>query len=282
MQKGYKREGRGMAVLRCFIGLFVMIVVILLVYFMLRLDYSDKLDPNASIRPYVEITPSPTPSATPEVTKAPVVIQATEAPVITEAPLVTAVPTVEPTDTPTAEPTAEPTPEVTATPEPTAIPSSAVAQLKFSGYKLPSLSAKDAELGITHSFRSSADDNRYLHLQGYAYIDDSGYNGADAQLYLVIIRSTGHTALALPTKSAGVSCMEHATAKCANASASDFDVVIDVSQFPDDSYTLGMVFVYTDTNTGTSCTEYVTFPSEMSFSVLSQKVVSDVRTVTAE
>lgn len=282
MQKGYKREGRGMAVLRCFIGLFIMIVVILLAYFMLRLDYSDKLDPNASIRPYVEITPSPVPTSTPEVTEAPAVIQATEAPVVTDAPLITAIPTAEPTEAPTAEPTAEPTPEVTATPEPTKIPSSAVAPLKFSGYKLPSLSAKDAELGITYSYRSAADDNRYLHLQGYAYVDDSGYNGSNADLYLVIIRSTGHTALALPTKVSGISGIEHASAQCSNASASDFDVVIDVSKFPDDSYTLGMVFMYKDSSAGQTRTEYFTFPSEMSFSVLSNQVISDVRTVTAE
>ena len=78
MQKGYKREGRGMAVLRCFIGLFIMIVVILLAYFMLQLDYSDKLDPSVSMRPYVEVTPSPIPAATAEPTEAPAL--PTEAP----------------------------------------------------------------------------------------------------------------------------------------------------------------------------------------------------------
>lgn len=282
MQKGYKREGRGMAVLRCFIGLFVMIVIILLAYFMLRLDYSDKLAPDASIRPYVEVTPSPVPSPTPEVTEVPAVIQATDVPAASATAPAAAISTVKATEAPTAKPTAEPTPEVTATPEPTKIPDAAVAPIKFSGYKLPSLSAKDTELGVTHSFVSAANDNRYLHLQGYAYINDAGYNGADANLYLVIIRSTGHTALALPTKVSGISGGEHASALCANASASDFDVVIDVSKFPDDSYTLGMVFMYKDAESGKTLTEYATFPSEMSFSVLSQQVVSDVITVTAE
>ena len=173
-------------------------------------------------------------------------------------------------------------PEVTATPEPTKMPSSAASALKFSGYKLPSLSGKDAELGVTYSYRSAADNNRYLHLQGYAYINDSGYNGANANLYLVIIRSTGHTALALPTKVTGISGGEHASAQCSNASASDFEVVLDVSQFPDDSYTLGMVFNYTDANTGKSRTEYVVFPSDASFSVLNRQAISDVKTVSAE
>lgn len=282
MQKGYKREGRGMAVLHCFIGLFLTIGIILLACFMLRMDYSDKLDPNASIRPYVEITPSPVPTATPEVTEAPAIIEATATAAITATPAATAAPTAIATEVPTAEPTAEPTPEVTATPEPTQIPSSAVSQLKFSGYKLPSLSTKDAELGITYSQRSAADNNKYLHLQGYAYINDSGYNGEKAEIFLVIIRSTGHTALALPTKVAGISGGTHADAACSNASASDFEAVLDVSQFPDDSYKLGMVFVYTDSNTGKQRTEYVTFPNEMSFSVLSKKAVSDVKTVIAE
>lgn len=282
MQKGYKREGRGMAVLRCFIGLFVMIVVILLAYFMLRLDYSDKLDPNASIRPYVEITPSPSPSATPVVTEAPVIVQATEVPVVTEAPQVTAVPTAEPTEAPTPEPTAEPTPVVTATPAPTKIPSSAVSPLKFSGYKLPSLSGKSAKLGITHSYRSSADNNRYLYLEGYAYIDDGSYNGANADIYLVVIRSTGHTALALPTKVKGISGSSHSSAKCSNASSSDFKVVLDVGQFPDDTYTLGMVFTYKDAGNGKNRIEYVTFPKSASFSVQNKKVSSGVKTVTAE
>lgn len=275
MQKGYKREGRGMAVLRCFIYLFVMIVVILLAYFMLRLDYSDKLAPDTSMRPYVEVTPSPEPTATPEVTDAPAVIADTSnAP--TAEPEATA--TAEPTEAPTPEPTAVPTPEPTATPAPTAIPESAVAPLKFSGFELPGVSGKSAKLGVTHSYRSIADNNRYLHLQGYAYIDEAGYDGASAELYLVVIRSTGHTALALPTKVNGISSVEHADAQCANPAASDFDVVLDVSKFPDDSYTLGMVFAYKDAD-GKSHQEYCTFPTSMSFSVLSGQAISDVKTV---
>ena len=279
MQKGYKREGRGMAVLRCFIGLFVMIVVILLVYFLLKLDYSDKLEPGASIRPYVETTLTPEPSAVPEVTSAPTAdAEATSEATAEPEATIEATATPEPTDAPTPEPTAEPTPEPTATPEPTSIPSSAVAALKFSGFKLPSLSTKTAQLGVTHSYRSAADSNRYLHLQGYAYIDEADYDGANAELYLVVIRSTGHTALALPNRAVGISGVDHADAQCKNASSSDFDVVLDVSKFPDDSYTLGMVFVYKDAN-GNSVKEYCTFPTDMSFSVLSGQAISDVKTV---
>jgi len=277
MQKGYKREGRAMAVLRCFIGLFFLIVVVLLAYFLLRLDYSDKLEPGTSMRPYVEVTPSPEPSTSPEATAVPAILNnalnATVAP--TNAPVATA--TAKPTTAPTSVPTAEPTAEPTATPEPTAIPESAVAPLKFSGFEMPALSEKTAQLGVTHSYRSVADSYRYLHLKGYACIDEADYDGAAADIYLVIIRSTGHTALALPTKVEGASGVT-LTSACANASASDFEVVIDVSKFPDDSYTLGMVFMYKDAE-GKTRTEYCTFPTTQSFSVLSGQVISDVKVV---
>lgn len=276
MQKGYKRQARGMAVLRCFIGLFIMIVVILLAYFMLRLDYSDKLDPNASMRPYVEVTPTPAPTEAPEVTEAPAVVDTA-----TDVPEATAVATTEPTQAPTAEPTAtpEPTEAPTPTPAPTSIPAEKVSALKFSGFQLPNLTTKAAKLGISHSYRSEADGNKYLLLQGYAFIDEAAYDGSAASMYLVVTRSSGQSALVLPARSVGVSGVDHSGALCANPSDSEFEAVIDVSQFPDDTYTLGVVLMYKDGDS--SCTEYAVFPSEVSFSVLNKQVISDVK-VTVE
>lgn len=273
MQKGYKRQARGMAVLRCFIGLFIMIVVILLAYFMLRLDYSDKLDPNASMRPYVEVTPTPAPTVVPEVTEVPAVVDTA-----TDAPEATAVieATANPTQAPTAEPTAtpEPTEAPTPTPAPTSIPAEKVSALKFSGFQLPNLTTKAAKLGISHSYRSEADGNKYLLLQGYAFIDEAAYDGSAASMYLVVTRSSGQSALVLPSRSVGVSGVDHSGALCANPSDSEFEAIIDVSQFPDDTYTLGVVLMYKDG--GNACTEYAVFPSEVSFSVLNQQVISDV------
>ena len=59
MQKGYKRNGKSKAVLHCFIGLFLVIIVVLVAYFWLSMDYSDQLDPETSMRPYVETTRRP-------------------------------------------------------------------------------------------------------------------------------------------------------------------------------------------------------------------------------
>ena len=273
MQKGYKREGRGMAVLRCFIGLLIMIVVILLAYFMLQLDYSDKLSPDASMRPYVEVTPSPEPTETPALAAVPEAsAEATLESLVTPTPQpeLTSVPT----QSPTPEPTEAPTPEPTATPEPTSIPESELSALKFSGFKLPSLSTKDAQLGVTHCYRSVADSNRYLQIQGYAFVDDETFDAAEASLYLVITRSSGQSALALPAKKAGISGVDHSASNCANASESDFEAILDVQSFPDDIYTLGMVFNYTVDGKGV--TEYYTFPETETFTVLNGQVISEI------
>lgn len=280
MQKGYKREGRGMAVLHCFIGLFIMIVVILLAYLVLTVDYTDKIDPSTTVRPYVEATLSPAPTEEPA--QAVVSLPDDESSEATAQPLVTPTPQPEMTAIPTAEPTEEPTPEPTPGPTaaPTSIPASALSALKFDGFKLPSLSTKDAALGITHCYRSIADSYKYLQIQGYAYVDDPSFDASSAALYLVISRSSGQSALALPTKAAGISGIDHSSAQCSNASASDFEAILDVSQFPDDIYTLGMVFNYTAN--GSSLTEYYVFPSTATFTVLNGQVISEIPVESSE
>ena len=55
MQKGYKRNGKGMAVLHFFIGLIIVAILMCALYFFLgKVDYSDKLaNPDATMRAYV-------------------------------------------------------------------------------------------------------------------------------------------------------------------------------------------------------------------------------------
>lgn len=276
MQKGYKREGRGLAVLRCAICLIFVAIVILFGYFMLQLDYSDKLAPDTSMRPYVEVTPSPLPAQSASPTEVPALLENAQS--TADA---TAAPTAVPTEAPTEAPTPEPTVEPTATPEPTPIPESMISKLKFSGFTLPELSTKTAQIGITHSYRSAADNFKYLHLKGYAYVDEASFDGATTGLILVVFRSTGEAALVLPTRSVGASGLDHANALCANPSSSDFEAVLDVSKFPDDSYTFGVIFNYKDSD-GKDCAEYFKLPSDTSFSVLSSQVISDVKTISAE
>lgn len=278
LQKGYKREAKGMAVLRCFIGLFIMIVVILVAYFMLRLDYSDKLSPDASMRPYVETTatPQPTeaPTALPSATDDPSAASGLSA-ATTPEPTATAEPTVEPTATPTA------TPEPTATPLPTNIPESQISPLKFKGFTLPEPSTKTGKLGITYSYRSVADNYSLLAIRGYAYIDDPSFDGSNATLYLVIHQSTGRSALALPVMTSGISGVDHSDALCQNASACDFEAVINVTGFDNEIYSLGMVISY-KTGDEVHNEYFASFPGDTTFTVLNNQVVSDLRIDSAE
>lgn len=265
MQKGYKREAKGMAILRCFFGLFVVIIVVLLASFMLKLDYSDKLAPDASIRPYVETTPGP--SSSPDEQPAAAVDLSTETP----APEATATPTLKPTPTPTPVPT--PTPEPTAAP--TNIPESAFAPVR-TDLTFPETPTTDkAVLGITHSYRSEADNETVMQLQGYAYMNDASFDGSSAQLYLVLKReSNGARAVALATMQSGISGVDHADAQCANASACDFEVFLSTSSLPDDIYSLGMVIQYKAD--GADHYEYVEFPETCTFTVLNHQFLGEV------
>ena len=263
MQKGYKRNAKGMAVLRCFIGLFSVIIVVLIAYFYLQVDYTDKLDPSASIRPYVETTPTPVPDGNAVLTNA------------SATPEVTSTPTPKPTAAPTATPTPSPSP--TPSPEPTSMAAN-VSPIKTDGFKLPGLSQLDGEIGITHACRSAADDNKMLQLQGYAYIDEETYDGSTAQLFLVVTQATsGNSVLVLPNKVEGISGLDHSSAVCANAGASDFEVFIDVSAFPSEIYSLGMVFMYTGTD-GQNHIEYFKFPDNVAFTVLDSRIITDIST----
>ena len=267
MQKGYKRNAKWMAVLRCFIGLFSVIIVVLIAYFYLQVDYTDKLDPSASIRPYVETTPSPTPDAN-------AVLPAASA-----SPEITSAPTPRPTAVPTATPTPSPSP--TPSPEPTSMASN-VSAVKTDGFALPGLSQLDGKLGITYAYRSAADDNKILHLQGYAYINEETYDGSTAQLFLVVTQATsGNSVLVLPNKVEGISNHDHSSAICANAAASDFEAFIDVSAFPSEIYSLGMVFMYTGTD-GQNHIEYFKFPDSISFTVLDSRIITDIAASNAE
>ena len=61
MQKGRKRNNKGIAVLYFFFGLIAIILLVCVAYFFLaKMDYSDKLaNPDAEMRAYVEMTASP-------------------------------------------------------------------------------------------------------------------------------------------------------------------------------------------------------------------------------
>ena len=218
------------------------------------------------MRPYVETTPAPSLSPDDEQPAA-------------LADLSTGTPEPETTATPTPKPTATPTPKPTATPEPTAVPTS-IPESAFAPIRtdltFPETPTTDkAALGVTHSYRSEADNLAVMQLQGYAYIDDASFDGSTAQLYLVLKReSNGARAVALTTMKSGVSGVDHTGAQCTNASACDFEIFISTASLPDDIYSLGMVIQYKVG--GEDKFEYVEFPETCTFTVLNRQFLGDV------
>lgn len=248
MQKGYKRTGKGIAVLHFFIGLIILAIVVFAIYFFVNMmDYSDRLDPAASMRPYVEVTAAPE-TASPVPTVA--TVTATDEPEIVDISGVTAVEaTPEPTEKPTPRPTAirtpDPTPIATATPEPTAIPVSALSQAKMSGFQVPAAS-DSATIDLTRIYASAPDGNKIVQLQGYAYINDERFDGAGAQSFVIITRkATGDQIAYLASMVPGISGADHEGALCANAANTDFEAILNVAPYPDGEYSIGVVLYYT-------------------------------------
>lgn len=256
MQKGHKRSGKLVAVLHFFLGLVVVAMLVGGLYFFLqKIDYSDQLaDPEATMRPYVEMTQQP--QATPismgsnsqgfgdmnpaSTDNGLVDLTATSTPSPT--PIPTPTPTLEPTPIPT--PTPEPTPTPTPTPEPTKIPAKKLSSYRRSGFNVPSPST-NATIGLTNIYISEPNKNAYVQFNGYGYIDDASFDGATAQIFLIVTQQeTGKQIAYRATMTPGISGEEHVGAQCKNAANTDFDVVLSVSKFPDGVYDLGIVLYY--------------------------------------
>ena len=249
MQKGYKRKGsKAIAVLHFFIGLIVVAILVGVVYFFLqKMDYSDKLaDPQATMRAYVEMTASPNgsnavagnnfdPASTGD---ALVDLTATDTP----EPTPIATPTPEPTPVPT--PTPEPTPTPTPTPEPTKIATKNLAKARTKGFNVPSPST-NATIGLTNLYVSEPNNNTYVQVSGYGYIDEATFDGSTAQIYLIVTQKESGKQVAYKAKmSAGASGVSHDDAQCKNAADTDFDVIFNVAKYPDGVYDLGIVLYY--------------------------------------
>ncbi len=231
MKNAFRSEGIGMAFLHFFIGILVLVLAVgLFDFLVLSRDYSDEIkDPEYSFRPYVvaQITPEPTAEPTAEPTEIPA-----------EGEEVTLPPYATPTPTP-EEPTPPPTPSPT--PGPTAIPASMVLPpAKRTNSQIPAIS-KDIRAGLTHCYVSPLDGYRVMEIDGYAYFDDENFDGAreDNDIWLVVTRGSENLAY-IAYREAGVSGRTHAGAG-KNLEGNDFRAFIDVSNYADDVYSLGIV-----------------------------------------
>lgn len=270
MQKGYKRNGKGMAVLRFFIGLIVIFILLGVIYFFIsKVDYTDKIaDSNITLRAYVEMTASPEDSedetsddafltliggddgptaifvAEPDATDDEWFVDLTETATPEPTPVPTPTPTVEPTPVPT--PTPEPTPSPTPTPEPTKIASKALSALRKSGFTVPE-PTDGAEVAVTNIYISEPNDNKYVQVQGYGYIDEESFDASKCTIFLIVTnRETGKQIAYKGTSKEGASGVDHSAASCQNAEKADFDVILSVNQYDDGYYDLGLVLYYRD------------------------------------
>ena len=302
MQKGYKRQSKGLAVLRCFIGLFIIAAVALTAYYILSRDYRDKLDSDTVVRDYIEATQTPDPTEEPQETEMPAAASTDNAelslgggtedgdetsviePVITDAPTDTPspAPTATPEPTPTPEPTEEPTPEPTGTPEPgptaepTRIPKEEYASYKSKGVKIPDTSLKAGVVGITYGVRSELNSNKVITVKGYAYINEPDFDGSQASVYLLLANDKNSTVYRVETQAVpGASGVMQNGALCENPSASDFVANIYTGKLKNGNYTIS-VLIETTYEDGSTTSEYFNFPDQNVITVKDGIVQNDL------
>lgn len=269
-KKGRKREAKGLAVVYFIIGLIILLIILAVIYFALvELDYSDRIkDPDATIRAYVEMTPDPAAfdaDADDEDGDAQLDVDLT-------------VPTEEPRPTPTATPEPTPTPSPEPTPTPTPLPPTMLALARTSDFKLPQ-AAVNAQGAVTKCYVSIGDDNKYMYLAGYAFLNEANYDCAQSQLFLVVSQSRTNQLIAYQaTMKAGISGVNHDTAMCKNPANADFEVAFDVSQlYTEDIYNLGVVIGYKRQGQRKATYVYYALPSDVNFTVLAGQVVEPVK-----
>lgn len=287
LKKGRKREAKGLAVLYFIIGLIILLIILAVIYFALaKLDYSDKLDPDTVVRPYVEQSGTDVfqddadaddgleDYAMPEGDAEDFGADDVDLTVEEEA---TPEPTPEPTEEPTPEPTEEPTPE------PTALPTDNLAQPMTKTPDLPPMASENGKIGITNCYVSQADDNKLMYVAGYGYVDEATFDGAQAKSWLVVTQMSSNQNIAYPlTLTDGVSGLAHPDAQCQNATASDFEITIDVSQYQEGIYSMALVIAYQPEGEKKPTYKYYPFSGDISFTVLDGRVITPISATEAE
>lgn len=268
-KKGRKREAKGLAVVYFIIGLIILLIILAVIYFALvELDYSDRMkDPDATVRSYVEMTPEPQEIEMPEDG------EDEDSPL--EVDLTTPTDTPEPTPTPTPEPTATPEP----TPSPTPLPPTMLAQPRTAGFTLPGTTAQNCQAAITKCSVSAADNNKYMYLAGYGFINDANFDASKMQAFLIVSQTKTSQLIAYQlTMKPGASGVSHDGALCQNAASADFEVCFDVSTlYTEDIYNLGLVIGYKPPKKRKATFAYYPFPSDVNFTVLAGQVVEPVK-----
>ena len=285
LKQGRKREAKGLAVLYFIIGLIILLIILAVIYFALaKLDYSDKLDPETTVRPYIEQTQAPLAPAEPTEPE----VDEVEALVSDDTPedavdLTEEEPTEAPTKEPTKEPTAEPTATPEPTPEPTPLPTDKLAQPMKKLPNLPQAASENGKIGLTASYVSQADDGKLMYLAGYGYVNEETFDGSKARIWMIVTQEASGQNIAYPMiMTPDVSGLSHDGATCRNATASDFETVLDVSQYKEGIYYMALVIGYVPEGGKDVTYKYYPFSSDISFTVLNGQIVTPIAASQAE
>lgn len=162
----------------------------------------------------------------------------------------------EPTPTPTLVPT--PTPEPTATPIPASMYSQRVTSKKVTGASWKTDKQSRINHGITEiGTLPSENGGHVLSITGWSFgtytiANSRGWDGKNNTTYLTVTNEKKQTTYYEVTVSAGATGIEHTTPHGKNMELADFVCNIDVSSYPDGTYTLGSANYFTITHNGTS------------------------------
>ena len=188
--------------------------------------------------------------------------------------------TQEPTPTPTLVPT--PTPAPTATPLPASMYSQRITSKNVTGAKWLTDKEKRINHGITEiNTLPSENGGHVLSVEGWSFgtytiANSRGWDGKNNTTYLTVTNEKKQTTYYEVTVSAGITGIEHTTPYGKNMDLSDFVCNIDVSSYPDGTYTLGSANYFTITHNGTRNTMHhaYTFGDAYKFTVTGGYVTS--------
>ena len=125
-----------------------------------------------------------------------------------------------------------------------------------------------------------------MEIEGYAYYEHVNYDGENSSCYLIVSKdsasdggSSFQNIAYLTTSEEGISGIEHEGIG-KNLAKADFRVYIDVSDYSDNVYTLGVVLMCN--HEGSEIRISQRFPDTLNFAVRSGEVISPIKVDLAE
>ena len=250
-----RKNNVGRAIIRFLIGLLILAILLWVLFeFVLNGSFDlsgqkpDNAMPIGSVIPTddansEDVLATIPPEDNADTGEQPVSQEETDDPEPAETPEPTA--TAEPTPEPTATPV--PTPEPTATPAPTATPIPAeqfsARYNQFESLKYWGVKKDRIDNGVTRFEIPASNGGKLISLTGWGLLTDKGFNGAKAENFIMIIDRKQQVRLYKTTRAPGATGMTH-NVDGVNLDQCDFTAMIDVSDFANGDYQIGVAVSY--------------------------------------